>query len=289
MITVSLIRVKANFCFVYRLNALFFVLSGLDSLDGLDEISKERKQELVDWIYSQQLIARKPEQSDAVYGFRGSPSNGEQSDYDCGNLPMTYCALASLVILGDDLKRVCKEGILKCLKMYELPDGSFIACQIEKENDLRSVYCAAAISELLKDFSSIDIVKTTDYIKSCLTYENGFGQKPGMEAHGGPTFCAIAAMHMMNTLEWAFEIEELEDIANWCLQRHVSGFQGRPYKDPDTCYSYWIGASIYLLNQYDLVDHKEEMQFLETTQDYRTGGFGKHPDSYPGKCVELQK
>ena len=30
----------------------------------------------------------------------------------------------------------------------------------------------------------------------------------------------------------------------WLLNRQCPGFQGRPNKDPDTCYSFWVGASL---------------------------------------------
>lgn len=30
----------------------------------------------------------------------------------------------------------------------------------------------------------------------------------------------------------------------WLISRQESGFQGRANKPPDTCYSFWIGASL---------------------------------------------
>ena len=48
----------------------------------------------------------------------------------------------------------------------------------------------------------------------------------------------------MNRLESCFEVHELEQIKKWCLFRQKSGFQGRPNKPVDTCYSFWLGASL---------------------------------------------
>jgi len=48
----------------------------------------------------------------------------------------------------------------------------------------------------------------------------------------------------MNRLESCFEAHELEQIKKWCLFRQKSGFQGRPNKPVDTCYSFWLGASL---------------------------------------------
>ena len=61
---------------------------------------------------------------------------------------------------------------------------------------------------------------------------------------GGSTFCAIAALKLMGQLETALSEERFEGLKQWCLLRQKSGFQGRPNKDVDTCYSFWVGASL---------------------------------------------
>lgn len=67
------------------------------------------------------------------------------------------------------------------------------------------------------------------------------------------------------------------NIAEWCLKLQNSGFQGRPEKDPDSCYSFWIGATLTLLNSYHFIDDKQNRIFLESTHDRLYGGFGKTP------------
>ena len=44
-------------------------------------------------------------------------------DYDCSHIAMTYTALASLVILGDDLSRVNRSAVIEGLKALQLSDG----------------------------------------------------------------------------------------------------------------------------------------------------------------------
>ena len=44
-------------------------------------------------------------------------------DYDCSHIAMTYTALASLVILGDDLSRVNRPAVIEGLKALQLSDG----------------------------------------------------------------------------------------------------------------------------------------------------------------------
>lgn len=61
---------------------------------------------------------------------------------------------------------------------------------------------------------------------------------------GGSTFCAIASLHLMGTLDKCFSKYNLERLKRWCLIRQKNGFQGRPNKPVDTCYSFWVGASL---------------------------------------------
>lgn len=36
-------------------------------------------------------------------------------------------------------------------------------------------------------------------------------------------------------------------LVRWLLQRQQGGFQGRPHKDVDTCYSFWVFATLHIL------------------------------------------
>ena len=46
--------------------------------------------------------------------------------YDGGHIAMTYTALLSLIILGDDLSRVNKRAVLTGLRKLQLPDGRYV-------------------------------------------------------------------------------------------------------------------------------------------------------------------
>lgn len=51
----------------------------------------------------------------------------------------------------------------------------------------------------------------------------GYGQNPGLESHGGSTYCALASLFLMGELK----VEEHMDTVVWCLNRQDGGFQGR--------------------------------------------------------------
>jgi hypothetical protein len=67
----------------------------------------------------------------------------------------------------------------------------------------------------------------------------------------------------------------------WLLLRQDTGFNGRPNKLVDTCYSFWVGASLTLLGHYDLVDQDALVAFLRTTESRTIGGFAKQPEAMP--------
>lgn len=100
-------------------------------------------------------------------------------------------------------------------------------------------------------------------VYKCLfqNYDYGIGQGPFLESHGwliqhsqlikhivitclgGSTYCGVASLSMMDKLN-ELPPAQLEGLKKWCIRRQQSGFQGRPHKPVDTCYSFWIGASL---------------------------------------------
>ncbi len=256
-----------------RMTLLFFTVSGLDVLGSLESaITEQRKEEIINWIYSLQV-------SD---GFVGSPFIPNENVL-CSHIAMTYTALATLTILGDDLSRVDREGIHRGLRKLQTPDGSFMASLEDDNRDMRFVYCAAAICRFLgDDFAGVDKESMLDYIMKSLTYEGAFAQGPDLEAHGGSTYCALASLAILDKLE-ALDEAVREKCLRWCVLRLEEGFTGRPNKLDDTCYTFWLGASLHLLCGDDItstmIDHAKN--FVFTTQDGVIGGMAKWPDTSP--------
>lgn len=85
-----------------------------------------------------------------------------------------------------------------------------------------------------------------------------------MEAHGGYTFCGVAALTLLNAMHlcdikallvlnqplisyfsFHFDFNEAFLFQRWCVNKQTSfegGFQGRTNKLVDGCYSFWQGA-----------------------------------------------
>lgn len=112
------------------------------------------------------------------------------------------------------------------------------------------------------------------------SYDYAIGQCPETESHGGSTFCALAALSLMNRLD-ALSTKQRNGIIKWLLFRQVNGFNGRPNKEDDTCYSFWVVASLKILNAYNFIDLDKNREYIMSTQHTITGGFSKQIDSSP--------
>lgn len=259
-----------------RLTLLYFCISGLDLLQHLDEGEKDS---IITFIYSLQSPLA---DHGGFYGYPRVNFDSEEQDR-CNNQPHianTYCALVSLIILGDDLKRVNREGIASSLRKWQMADGSFCCVHgmsnLDSEHDIRFVYCAACICFILDLWDAIDIELMFQHILETQTYDSAFGMGPCTEAHGGCTYCALASLAMMGKLE---ELPGREQLIDWCVKRQQLGFQGRIEKPMDSCYSFWVGASLKLLGVADFLQPDSCALFLKQCESFQTGGFLKMPDS----------
>ncbi|KAK3710399.1 hypothetical protein QZH41_012317 [Actinostola sp. cb2023] len=275
--------------FSFRVTVAFFAISALDILNALDVIGHE-KSDIIYWIYSNQVLPTNDGRNKAKCGFRGSSMTGSNvkvhepetvCDYECGHIAMTYTALAMLLILGDDLSQVNKKAVAEGLKHLQLEDGSFCPTHDGSENDMRFLYCACCISYILNDWSGINMDKAVEYIVKSQSYDFGIAQGPNLESHGGSTFCAIASLYLMGRLSIVFSETDLQKLKRWCLFRQKSGFQGRPNKPVDTCYAFWVGASLKILNSFEMIDFVANRDYLMQTQANVTGGFSKWPGNHP--------
>ncbi len=99
----------------------------------LDLLEKHRK-EYIDWIYLFQIIPDRDGNFQERCGFRGSlaatlaldtSNKGSVSCHplDTSHITMTYAAINTLLILGDDLNRIQRDGILAGVKALQLENG----------------------------------------------------------------------------------------------------------------------------------------------------------------------
>jgi len=79
------------------------------------------------------------------------------------------------------------------------------------------------------------------------------------------------------------EEEEAEEEERGGVEypREGVGFNGRCNKVADSCYSWWICATLQALGRLDLVDTDEVLRFLLERAQHVVGGFGKYPGDPP--------
>ncbi|KAK8783654.1 hypothetical protein V5799_009983 [Amblyomma americanum] len=175
-------------------------------------------------------------------GFGGGPDQQ-------AHLAPTYAAVNALCILGceEAYKVINRKTLYNFLKRMKQPDGSFIMHE-GGESDVRGAYCALSVAKLTNVFTPSLFEGTAEWVVKCQTYEGGFGGVPGMEAHGGYTFCGFAALVFLER-----EILcDLKKLLRWLVNRQMrfeGGFQGRTNKLVDGCYSFWQGGAFPLLHK----------------------------------------
>lgn len=218
-----------------RMTLGFFIVSALDILDELDNIDQSERQSWISWIYSCQV----PE--GGFRGFAGTDLGQARSSqnlsWDPAHLPATFFALATLIILGDDLSRVRRPECLAWVGKLQRQDGSFGEVlgennTIEGDRDLRQCCCAAGIVYMLRDSQHVgsvfDEVKLIHYIQTCQDMSGGFGVSPFREPHSGLSYCAIAGLSFLEGLRGKEHRYEAEWIPNtdqcvkWLLERQTN-------------------------------------------------------------------
>ncbi|XP_045512659.1 geranylgeranyl transferase type-1 subunit beta isoform X2 [Pieris brassicae] len=214
------------------------------------------------------------------------------SSHDTTRVTIAYFAVSGLDVLGSistmslELQNRIIQWIYRLqvhpdkdsVKALQTEEGNFAATLSGCESDMRFVYCAACISYILNDWSGFNIKSATDYIIKSIGYDYGIAQCPELESHGGTTFCALATLSLTNQLDQLSEAQ-IEGLKRWLLLRQIDGFQGRPNKPVDTCYSFWVGASLKILNALHLSDYANNRSYVYETQDIVVGGFSKWPDT----------
>ncbi|XKL67204.1 hypothetical protein PGB90_010624 [Kerria lacca] len=175
-------------------------------------------------------------------GFGGGPGQAP-------HLASTYAAVNALCCLNttEAFEVINRDKLKNFLWLTKCSNGAF-CLEIGGETDIRGAYCAIAVATITNLETNQLFEKTVSWILSCQTYEGGFAGYPGLEAHGGYTFCGVAALALLNSA-YLCDLKALlvkyVGLQRWCVNKQTSfegGFQGRTNKLVDGCYSFWQGG-----------------------------------------------
>ncbi|EXJ75875.1 uncharacterized protein A1O5_00383 [Cladophialophora psammophila CBS 110553] len=236
-----------------RMSFGFFIVAALDLLGALDTvITPSEKRGWIEWIYTCQVP-----HTGGFRGFTGTMLGGQRSyhnwHWDPANLPNTYFALVTLVILGDDLSRVKRRECLAWVAGLQRPNGSFGEFLgendvVEGADDPRHFMCAVGIIKILQgngehaERPGFDEAGLQRYIANCQSHEGGIGQAPLLEAHSGLNYCGIATLSFLALLQKpAVSVQEMAERANvdtsictrWMLDRQTTWIEEDEDEDED--------------------------------------------------------
>ena len=274
-----------------RMSGVYWGLTAMSTL-GKDLMVDMRGAEVVEWV----LSCYKPESG----GFGGNVAHDAHILY-------TLSAL-QILALCNSLHRIDREKVISYVTSLQLPDGSVMGDEWG-EVDTRFSYCALQALALLKALpaqqnstNSASTSETTEparadsdgngeggaqqakifsvgqavqFVKSCRNFDGGFGAVPGAESHAGQIFCCVGALSIAGALDMVDR-----DLLGWWLaerQCDSGGLNGRPEKQSDVCYSWWILSSLSILGRVDWIDRAKLVQFILQCQDPDDGGISDRP------------
>jgi len=218
-------------------------------------------------------------------GFGGGPKQ-------FSHVAPTYAAVNTLAIIGTEeaYNVVNREKLYEWFMSLKQPDGSF---QMNEggEIDVRGCYCVLATAKLLNILTPELTAGVAEFIASCQTHDGGIGGYPGNEAHGGYTFCGLAALAILKKTDY-IDTEALMEWLTSCQMKLEGGFQGRINKLVDGCYSFWQGGSFPLLEAictknkkpFDICgffDREALQEYILLCCQIQDGGLRDKPGKYP--------
>merc|ERR1719198_1750401 len=99
---------------------------------------------------------------------------------------------------------------------------------------------------------------------------------PSLTRH---TFCAVQALTLID----AMDAVDTDRLGRWLCERQTpsGGFNGRPEKAPDVCYSWWILSALASIDRAHWIDGEKLAAFIHLAQDEEDGGIADRPGDVP--------
>ncbi|KAM3567083.1 hypothetical protein VYU27_010766, partial [Nannochloropsis oceanica] len=118
--------------------------------------------------------------------------------------------------------------------------------------------------------------KAKAFVGACRNFDGGFGCIPGAESHAGQVFTCVGTLAIGEGVKEYID----EELLGWWLcerQCDSGGLNGRPEKQADVCYSWWILSALSILGKIDWIDRARLKSFILACQDKEDGGISDRP------------
>ena len=172
-----------------------------------------------------------------------------------------------------------RDAVVRYVASLQQTDGSF-AGDAWLEIDCRFIFCACLTLSILQRIDALDGAAGIAYLVRSRNFDGGFGACPGAESHAGMIFCCVGALSLLGGLEDSIDA----DLLGWWLcerQCDSGGLNGRPEKQADVCYSWWVLSALSVLGRSHWLDGEKLVGFILQCQDAEDGGIADRPDDLP--------
>lgn len=242
-----------------RLNGLYWGITALATMDALDTFPKEEVVEFVTSCFDTK-----------AGGFAPFPGHDAHI--------LTTLSGLQILLMYDSLDVIegRKQQIVDYTLLLRCNDGSFKGDSFA-EVDTRFVFAAVYVLTLLNALDQDIASGAAEFIIRCRNFDGGFGMLPGAESHAAQLYTCLGALALCGALD---KIES--KTASWLSERQVlpsGGFNGRPEKLPDVCYSWWVLLGLAMLGKAHWISFEHLEKFILKCQDTENGGFGDRPDN----------
>ncbi|KAL8789863.1 MAG: hypothetical protein Q9213_000931 [Squamulea squamosa] len=280
--------------------ATYFALASLAILG--DDLGRVKRKECLSWLKRLQL-------NDGTFG----EALGSEGEAHSGrDMRFCYCAAVIRWILaggtGKEDEDIDVDGLVRFIEASQTYEGGFANGPFH-EAHAGWTYCALGALSLLgrlhaspKSSRSAQVWPSKDSVEQMLRWlvslQTSVLQEEdlsvsdaaktvaqvdlGNGAHQTPIE-ATQVVSPEDPLTDGVGAEPLYDELRW------AGLTGRCNKVADTCYTFWTGGSLTMLNSIHLLDQEALRHYLLEKTQHRIGGFGKLAGDVPGrKSTHLQ-
>ena len=204
-------------------------------------------------------------------GWAGAPGHDAHLLHSLSALQLL--ALCGPAVLRAEVDAVAVGAYLRSLQRA---DGAF-AGDTWGEVDSRFSYCALQAAALVGVLDVLDMPAAIRYVRACRNFDGGFGAVPGAESHAGQVFCCVGALSIAGALDAT--IDDADLLGWWLAERQCDsgGLNGRPEKQADVCYSWWVLSALTMLGRAHWIDGRALARFILRCQDVDGGGIADRP------------
>ncbi|OQD70026.1 hypothetical protein PENDEC_c027G05236 [Penicillium decumbens] len=259
--------------------ATFFALVNLLILG--DDLSRVKRRECLQWL-------PKLQRDDGSFGEVLGPDGKVK-----GNRDLRYCCCAAgtrYILRGksgkgvEDVEDINVPGLISFIEKCQTYDGGMAESPF-RESHSGHTYCAVGSLEFLRrgtiERQRVDLLSPgsakfeglVNWLASRQTADIGEDDEEDEEDEAEMIDEQRTNIQTGSLDDRVRALPGLTAIAGDTLA--CAGFNGRCNKVADTCYSFWNGATLLMLDRYSVIDDDRNRRYLLEKTQHLIGGFGK--------------